>query len=42
MGNISHEQVLILAILLFLAVLALGCFCMLTIPTMNGGPAFVI
>ncbi len=42
MKNITQQQMLILAILLLLAVLILGCLCMLTIPSpTTGTPAFV-
>ncbi len=42
MGGISQQQLLILAILLFLSVVILGCLCMLLIPSpTTGGPAFV-
>ncbi len=43
MARLTRQQLLILTILLFLAVLILGCFWMLTIPSpTTGGPAFVI
>jgi hypothetical protein len=42
MDGITRQQILILAILMFLAVLILGCLCMLAIPSPStGGPAFV-
>jgi hypothetical protein len=42
MCGVSRQQLLVLSILLFFAVLILGCFCLLAIdsPTVNG-PAFV-
>jgi hypothetical protein len=41
MGGITRQQLLILAILLFLAVLILGCLCMLVVPSpTTGGPPF--
>ncbi len=40
--GVSRQQLLILAILLFFAVVILGCFCMLTVPTpTTNAPAFV-
>jgi hypothetical protein len=42
MQGISQQQLLVLAILLFFAVLILGCFCLLAINSpATGGPAFV-
>jgi len=43
MGGITRQQLLILAILLFFAVIILGCFCMLAVPSpTTGSPAFVL
>jgi len=42
--SITRQQVLVLAILLFFAVVILGCFCMLVIPSPGTGfesPSFV-
>ncbi|MCG3212046.1 MAG: hypothetical protein FOGNACKC_05693 [Anaerolineae bacterium] len=40
--GISRQQLLILSILLFFAVLILGCLCMLAVPSpTTGGPAFI-
>jgi hypothetical protein len=42
MGSISRQQLLILAILLFFAVVILGCLCMLVVPSpTTGQPPFV-
>jgi hypothetical protein len=42
MGGITRQQLLILATLLFLAVIILGCLCMLVVPSPStNGPAFV-
>lgn len=40
--GISKQQLLILSILFFFAVLILGCLCMLAVPSpTTGGPPFV-
>lgn len=42
MGGLTRQQVLILAILLFLSVVILGCLCLLIVPTpTTQNPAFV-
>lgn len=42
MGGITRQQVLLLATLFFLAIVILGCLCLLLVPSPTvGGPAFV-
>ncbi len=42
MSGITRQQLLILAILLFFAVVILGCLCMLVVPSpTTGSPPFV-
>lgn len=41
MTGLSQQQLLILAVLLFLSVLILGCLCLLT-TSLQGGPAFIL
>ena len=42
MSGITRQQVLLLAILLFFAIVILGCLCMLLVPSpATNGPAFV-